>query len=193
MRWCDTGQVPALSVDTHDEFAGPADMCELALYCDVRRANSVCGYRYGQRGWPGCGQRGGVCGGGAARGGSLRVNRHLLAPPLLAAGEALRRRDLGGGCVGLVYEAAAAPVRARDCLSHSRSPTPVTHSLTHSLTHSITHNRARARAQAGVLPPILDPRPSRVSAASALVNHWRAGRSDLRSLAQYTGACDRRF
>ena len=189
MRWCDTGQVPALSEDTHDEFAGPAGMGELALYCDVGRADSVCGYRYGQAA-DSAAVYAAVARPGVAHYG---VNRHLLAPPLLAVGEAQRRRDLGGGCVGLVYEAAAAPVRARDCLSHSRSPTPVTHSLTHSLTHSITHNRARARAQAGVLPPILDPRPSRVSAASALVNHWRAGRSDLRSLAQYTGACDRRF
>ena len=46
-------------------------MGELALYCYVGRANSVCGYRYGQRGSPGCGQCGGVCCGGAAMGGSL--------------------------------------------------------------------------------------------------------------------------
>ena len=75
------------------------------------------------------------------------VNQHLLAPPLLAAGEAQRRRGLGGGCVGLVYEAAAAPVQARDCLSPSLSPTPVTH--THSLTYTHKHKRARARAAWG--------------------------------------------
>ena len=75
------------------------------------------------------------------------VNQHLLAPPLLAAGEAQRRRGLGGGCVGLVYEAAAAPVQARDCLSPSLSPPPVTH--THSLTYTHKHKRARARAAWG--------------------------------------------